>query len=181
MFRIIPRILHLKMNIEYTLRLCSYTSLLLVHFLEFSINKSMKVDSINIPMCVERFVILIGLPLFFQLEAFICPWSSLANYSHSQNEIDQVFDDLMNPLELSDANFALYINKIHYLNATKRYEKLNGNGQSDLLFSRFDQSKVYTETLLEAFPYSIELWIELLLNPGVSENMTEVNGREMIE
>jgi hypothetical protein len=28
----------------------------------------------------------------------------------------------MNPMELSDVNFALYINKIHYLNATKRYE-----------------------------------------------------------
>ena len=28
----------------------------------------------------------------------------------------------MNPMELSDVNFALYINRIHYLNATKRFE-----------------------------------------------------------
>jgi hypothetical protein len=69
----------------------------------------------------------------------------------------------MNPLELSDVNFALYINRIHYLNATKR----------------FDQSKIYIETLIEAFPCSIELWIELLLNPESSEHIPEVNTKEI--
>jgi hypothetical protein len=59
------------------------------------------------------------------IEPFICPWYAISTYSHSQNEIDQVFDDFMNPMELSEMNFALYINKIHYLNATKRFEKLS--------------------------------------------------------
>jgi hypothetical protein len=68
----------------------------------------------------------------------------------------------MNPMELSDGNLALYINKIHYLNATKRFE----------------QSKVYIETLIEAFPCSIELWIELLSIPG--QNITEVSIRRTI-
>ena len=40
---------------------------------------------------------------------------------------------------------------------------------------RYDQSKLYTETLIEAFPSSIELWIELLLNPEMSQNIPEVN------
>jgi len=101
---------------------------------------------------------------FFQFEPFICPWYILSNYSHTQNEIDRFFDDFMNPMELSDVNFALYINKIHYLNVTKR----------------FDQSKVYIETLIEAFPCSIELWIELLLNPDLKQNIPEVNIREII-
>ena len=35
--------------------------------------------------------------------------------------------------------------------------------------------KLYTETLIEAFPSSIELWIELLLNPEMSQNIPEVN------
>ncbi|CAF3303105.1 unnamed protein product [Rotaria sp. Silwood2] len=91
------------------------------------------------------------------LEPFICPWYALSNYSHSQDEIDKFFDDFINPMELSETNFALYINKIHYLNATKR----------------FDQSKHYIETLIEEFPCSIELWIELLLNPEISNNLTE--------
>ncbi len=97
---------------------------------------------------------------FFQFEPFICPWNIVSNYSHSQNEIDRFFDDFINSIELSDGYLALYINKIHYLNATKR----------------FQQSKVYIETLIEAFPCSIELWIELLLNPG--QNITEVNFQE---
>ncbi|CAF4609028.1 unnamed protein product [Rotaria sp. Silwood1] len=92
------------------------------------------------------------------LEPFICPWYALSNYSHSQDQIDKFFDDFMNSMELSETNFALYINKIHYLNATKR----------------FDQSKLYIETLIEEFPCSIELWIELLLNPEISNNLTEI-------
>jgi hypothetical protein len=43
------------------------------------------------------------------------------------------------------------------------------------ILCRFDQSKIYTETLIEAFPNSIELWIELLVNPEVSQNIPEVN------
>ena len=42
-------------------------------------------------------------------------------------------------------------------------------------FNRFDQSKLYIETLIEAFPCSIELWIELLLNPELSQHIPEVN------
>ncbi|CAF1143273.1 unnamed protein product [Rotaria sordida] len=91
-------------------------------------------------------------------EPFICPWYALSNYSHSQDEIDKFFDNFINPMDLSETNFALYINRIHYLNATKR----------------FDQSKLYIETLLEEFPCSIELWIELLLNPEISNNPTEI-------
>lgn len=41
--------------------------------------------------------------------------------------------------------------------------------------NRYEQSKVYTETLIDAFPYSIELWIELLLNPQLLPNISEVN------
>ncbi|CAF0883727.1 unnamed protein product [Adineta ricciae] len=92
------------------------------------------------------------------IEPFICPWNALSSYTRSQSEIDQLFDDFMNPLELSESNSALYINRIHYLNATKR----------------FDQSKLYIETLLEAFPCSIELWIELLIHPGVSQRIPEI-------
>ncbi|CAF3437331.1 unnamed protein product [Rotaria socialis] len=55
------------------------------------------------------------------LEPFICPWHALAKYSHNQNEIDKFFDDFINATELSESDFALYINKIHYLNATKRF------------------------------------------------------------
>ncbi|CAF3311754.1 unnamed protein product [Rotaria socialis] len=91
------------------------------------------------------------------LEPFICPWHALAKYSHNQNEIDKFFDDFINATELSESDFALYINKIHYLNATKR----------------FDQSKVYIESLIEVFPCSIELWIELLLNPEILKNVPE--------
>ncbi|UJR09779.1 hypothetical protein I4U23_014006 [Adineta vaga] len=91
------------------------------------------------------------------IEPFICPWNVLLTYTHSQNEIDQLFDDFMNPLELSESNLALYINKIHYFNATKR----------------FNQSKLYIETLLEAFPCSMDLWIELLMNPELSQQIPE--------
>ncbi len=49
-----------------------------------------------------------------------------------------------------------------------------------MIIYRFDQSKVYIETLIEAFPCSIELWIELLLIPEISENITEVNFLEKI-
>jgi hypothetical protein len=48
----------------------------------------------------------------------------------------------------------------------------------ELMKSRYDQSKLYIETLIEVFPSSIELWIELLLNPGLSQNIPEVNFRE---
>ncbi|CAF3255168.1 unnamed protein product, partial [Rotaria socialis] len=37
----------------------------------------------------------------------------------------------------------------------------------------FDQSKVYIESLIEVFPCSIELWIELLLNPEILKNVPE--------
>ncbi|CAF5215317.1 unnamed protein product, partial [Rotaria magnacalcarata] len=53
------------------------------------------------------------------LEPFICPWYALAKYSHNQNEIDKFFDDFINVTELSESDFTLYTNKIHYLNATK--------------------------------------------------------------
>jgi hypothetical protein len=35
--------------------------------------------------------------------------------------------------------------------------------------------------LIEAFPCSIELWIELLLNPEISQNLSEVNFREILQ
>ncbi|CAF4777116.1 unnamed protein product [Rotaria socialis] len=38
---------------------------------------------------------------------------------------------------------------------------------------QFDQSKVYIESLIEVFPCSIELWIELLLNPEILKNVPE--------
>jgi hypothetical protein len=47
-----------------------------------------------------------------------------------------------------------------------------------LIIYRFDQSKIYIETLIEAFPCSIELWIELLVNPEISQNISEVNFKE---
>ena len=59
----------------------------------------------------------------FQHEPFICPWYTVSNYSHSLSEIDKFFDDFMIPSELSETNFALYINRIHYLNATNRFEE----------------------------------------------------------
>jgi hypothetical protein len=46
-----------------------------------------------------------------------------------------------------------------------------------LILYRFNQSKIYTETLIEAFPCSIELWIELLVNPETLQNINEVNLR----
>lgn len=56
----------------------------------------------------------------FQLESFICPWEAVSTYAHSPNEIDQFFEEFMHPMELSESHMALYINKIHYLKATKR-------------------------------------------------------------
>ncbi|CAF1294696.1 unnamed protein product [Adineta steineri] len=91
------------------------------------------------------------------LEPFICPWYALSNYTHLQNEIDQFFDDFVNSMELLENNLALFINKLHYLNATKR----------------FNESQCYNELLLETFPYSIELWIELLINPELSQHIPE--------
>lgn len=93
-----------------------------------------------------------------QFEPFICPWYTLKAYAHTQNEIDRFFDDYMAPLELTDANLPLYMNKIHYFNATNRYE----------------QSTKFIETLIDVFPYSIELWIELLLNPQQSRTICQV-------
>lgn len=95
----------------------------------------------------------------FQFEPFICPWYTRSTYAHTQNEIDRFFDDFITPLELNDTNLPLYINKLHYLNATNRYE----------------QSKKFVETLIETFPYSIELWIELLLNPQQSKTICQVD------
>lgn len=39
---------------------------------------------------------------------------------------------------------------------------------------RFDQRKAYLETLIEAFPYAIELWIELLSTIEQTEAIAEV-------
>lgn len=61
-----------------------------------------------------------------------------------------------------------------------RRKGLNNNNTkklSNLLIYiyRYDQSKNYIETLIEAFPCAIELWIELLVNPEISQNITEVS------
>lgn len=109
----------------------------------------------------------------FQIEPFLCPWYASMEYAHSHEELDRLWNDLMNPIELSESNFPLYINRFHYFNATKRF------GRKRFVFlksidCRFDQGKVYLETLIEAFPYSIELWLELLSTIEQSDMISEV-------
>ena len=100
---------------------------------------------------------------YFQVEPFVCPWYVSMEYAHSQDDIDRLWNDLMNPMELSESNFPLYINRFHYLNATKRFE----------------QGKAYLETLIDAFPYSIELWTELLSNIEQTDVISEVRNSQL--
>lgn len=60
---------------------------------------------------------------YFQVEPFLCPWYVPVAYAHSQDEIDRLWNELMNPMELSENNLSLYINRFHYFNATKRFER----------------------------------------------------------
>jgi len=81
-------------------------------------------------------------------EAFLSPWYNVTKFARPIDQIDELFESILNV----EQHFSIHFNKIHFLNATQR----------------FDLAKVHLENLLEKHPKSVELWIEYLLNPEVS-------------
>lgn len=104
----------------------------------------------------------------------MCPWYALTDYAHSTGEIDQLFDELIDVKDLSETSLALAMNRIHYFNATKRFATWGCADRWHRPSFRYEQSKVCMETLLESFPSSIELWIEYLLNPTITTEISVV-------